>query len=518
MIDNLTSGNLTTGKFRIRHPFIFALLFCVLLIVDRCYTLFQFGFVYTDIDQTVLWNGVLNYSLGIFHEPFFYGQAYNYMLEAFLAVPLFQAGVPVYIALPIITSFLTLFPFLTLAGFLYHRKHYFYACLVLAFPPLLPVEYNFLTTLPRGFVQAMLFIPLLYPALFQPQNKRSINLLFLGSALCLIANTSSALFVLPILLYVYSFNITSLSFYLKSLIAIPVFALDYLARQFYHNNPERIIHPSPTINLSRETFVESLKLLDHFEYLFPFMPESGIFFPFLFLILAIVSFKKSKSKAGWFNLLIITLLIFTLAIPKVQERHNAVSFFFTPSRLYLSLPLLFIISFFITFGKIKTSAWVLPALVFITTLAVFIKNNDIKSTIAKHMDGNYFPIAENQKLLARAEQLNKVADHHHVNLIVNANISEYRYVFDSYAYNPVMRINPQTDNGTICVNLNGDRRTWLYSFSTPPERILLNGFEIDVSQLQQFEHKMININQILITQNDLPMDMLFKQLGYKFGV
>ena len=74
---------------------LFFIVFLVTLVIDRVITLIRFGFIYTDIDQTVMWNGAYDYSRGIFHEPFFYGQAYNYMLESLLAVPV-NASTPVF--------------------------------------------------------------------------------------------------------------------------------------------------------------------------------------------------------------------------------------------------------------------------------------------------------------------------------------------------------------------------------------------------------------------------------------
>jgi hypothetical protein len=75
------------------------LLFSILvlgIIGLRYYVLVHFGFKYSDSDQAIMWNALRNYSEGEFHEPRFYGQAYNSMLEAFLAIPLYKMGVPCY--------------------------------------------------------------------------------------------------------------------------------------------------------------------------------------------------------------------------------------------------------------------------------------------------------------------------------------------------------------------------------------------------------------------------------------
>src|SRR5687767_13455783 len=87
----------------------------LLVITERMIVLLKFGFVYTDSDQTIQWLGLKEYSQGIFHEPRFYGQAYNSMLEALFAVPFYKMGVPAHIILPIITSLLALLPYFIIA-------------------------------------------------------------------------------------------------------------------------------------------------------------------------------------------------------------------------------------------------------------------------------------------------------------------------------------------------------------------------------------------------------------------
>ena len=53
----------------------------------------QFGFRYVDDDQSIMWYGAVEMSQGRFHEPCFYGQNYNTMLEGFVAIPLLWSGI-----------------------------------------------------------------------------------------------------------------------------------------------------------------------------------------------------------------------------------------------------------------------------------------------------------------------------------------------------------------------------------------------------------------------------------------
>jgi len=189
-------------RFQTKHSSLVFWLCLLLLLLDRALTFFCFGISYTDIDQMILWNGALDYSKGVFMEPFFYGQAYNYMVEALLAVPLIWVGMPVYFALPLVSGVLSVFPFVVPA-FLFRKKgQFFWACTLLVLPVLLPLEYNLLTSVSRGFLQAHLFVPLLFYPMLYPMKKGSMAMLYVGSALCFFANQSSILLVLPVFTYV----------------------------------------------------------------------------------------------------------------------------------------------------------------------------------------------------------------------------------------------------------------------------------------------------------------------------
>ena len=94
-----------------------SLLLCLcLLVADRWLILHQFGFRYVDDDQAIMWNGAEEMAHGRFHEPCFYGQRYNTMLEGLVAVPLLWSGVEHEVALPLMTGVLALLPFMICSG------------------------------------------------------------------------------------------------------------------------------------------------------------------------------------------------------------------------------------------------------------------------------------------------------------------------------------------------------------------------------------------------------------------
>ena len=76
--------------FALSKKNVFQLVYIVIvstIILYKLYILEKFGFKYTDSDQSIMWLGAKDYSNGIFHEPRFYGQDYNTMLESLFSVP-----------------------------------------------------------------------------------------------------------------------------------------------------------------------------------------------------------------------------------------------------------------------------------------------------------------------------------------------------------------------------------------------------------------------------------------------
>lgn len=92
-----------------------------------------------------------------FHEPRWYGQDYNTLLESLLAAPLVALELPYAVALPVASSVLCLAPFVLLSACALRAGWVVSAFAVLATPLLLPIRYGMLTSIPRGFVTGMVF-------------------------------------------------------------------------------------------------------------------------------------------------------------------------------------------------------------------------------------------------------------------------------------------------------------------------------------------------------------------------
>lgn len=482
--------------------------FLLVLVIDRYLALKYFGFVYTDIDQMVMWNGALDYSRGIFHEPFFYGQSFNYMAESMLAVPLLWISVPIYVALPFITSLISIFPFLVLFVFFYNREKFFWAALSLAFTVLLPIEYNFLTSLPRGFVQAHIFIPLLFIPLFNPEKERNIIFLFLGMGACLVANPSSVLIAVPVFFYVFPFHFRKLGFYVKGLLIIPFFLVDHWAKHFYVEHPDRILHALVGVELSTDTFIASASNIRMFENLFPFSGGAGFLYPLLFILLAFLAWKKYWLKEAGFIVCLLFLLLLTFFIPKVQEVIEGTGIFFTSSRLYLCLPLLLIISGYLVFRKINLGVIFIASL-FVVTLFTFIyKNIGIEKKAEKIYAETIFPVAKNRDLLKRAFELEYLSKTHNIELIINTTNKKWPRVFDSYAFNPLMSKFRIHDKNVLSLSLGGDRRSWLFDEAKQRRVILFNGFEIENNLLNSIQHQILGPDLLAVSNSKMSLDSL----------
>ena len=494
-------------------------IFISLMLTDRIINLINFGFVYTDIDQVILWNGAVDYSKGIFHEPFFYGQPFNFMLESIIAIPLLWINIPVHIALPISTSLISLIPFIFLSLFLLKREYYFWAFLCLAFPVLLPIEYNFLTTISRGNVQAHFIIPFIFIPLFNPESKKNVIVLYLTSAICFILNPSSLIIILPISIFIFTYHLKSISFYLKSLIVIPIYFINYLAQDFYKNHPENILHELVGLSIDSQVFISSFKNLNLFEYLFPFCSQWGILYPFLFLLLAIYVLNKSMKKEFVLILTFLILLLVTLAIPKVQEFIPNTGFFFTSSRLYLFVPILFIITLFLIFKNVTINKFSIYMLLVVCGATLIVKNSSISKTVQTTISKTIFPIDKNQDIIKRTSELKKIALKYNIDLIVHTTFSTWDYRFDSYCYNPIIQDYNFKKEKTISVCIDDDRRSWLFQNSANCKQILLNGIIVDESKLKLYDYVIINkkLNQIIIKNNQLNITELFSKLDLKFG-
>ncbi len=492
------------------------LLLLILLITDRLLSLYFFGFVYTDIDQAIFWCGALDYSQGLFYEPCFYGQAYNYMLESLLAVPLIWAKIPSHFSLPIATTLLAIFPFLVLGIMLFYRKQYGWALAIICAPIALPIEYNFLTTISRGFVQAHFFVPVLFLGLLDPNNKRNVAFLFLASGFAFVSNPNAIFIMVPIMIYVYTHHYGSLRFYLKSIFVLPAFLLDYMAKDFYARHPERIRHKMWGLEPQWKTFVESFSRTDHFEHTLPIFPNWGLLYLGLFLILLLICFRKHLKKEIWFFVSILALLILTFSIPKIQQVYNNAGIFYSKGRFFLFLPLTLLIGSYLVFRQQVLPKQLKFGLLILTMIIMIWKNWDLGKKAGQVASASSFPVEKVKTLQERSLKIKEIALENNAEIVIHQNHNGYDFVFDSYVFNPFN--DPYIEEKIKSVNMYGDRRFWLYDSRQVNSNFLLNGVKMDSTQLLKNGCMALDSNFVLIEGHGKELYQRLNELGVKFTI
>lgn len=129
-----------------------ALLF---FIFSKVYLLLTIGIQFADSDQTMQWFAASRFALGDFSTLYFYGQNYNPMLEALFAAPLVRLGIPVWMALPLITSFMSSSMWLILAHLIKREQSKNIASWFLIIAVGFSFEYQWIQSIPRGWMHGL---------------------------------------------------------------------------------------------------------------------------------------------------------------------------------------------------------------------------------------------------------------------------------------------------------------------------------------------------------------------------
>ncbi len=398
-----------------------------LIVAYRIYILNVFGFVYTDSDQTIMWMSTKDFSQGFFHEPRFYGQDYNTMLEGLLAVPFLKAGLPVFISLPIVTSILALFPFFLISLLTYFYKSKIAGVIILAVPLLLPVEYEMLTCLPRGFVTGVAVASLCCIPLFSPLSSRAFFTAGLAAIIGYSVNANSILFSVPCFFLLLLHHFRNRNFYLFSGAGfLTGLALHLVIAWFYLNHANYILH-SFQPDFSFKNLWSGLKELDYFfAYITPIFKKQGWMILVFFTIISLVLFKQKKIKEGITVLLILPLILLPFSASKVHD--GTTSVFFSYARMYLAVPVF--LALIVSFFKINKTFWTYG---FLLTVIVFysFKIKNTPQAIAAGLKKNHvIAIIKNKELLAECRKISAVSIGNKIELIIINN----HWYYDIYNY------------------------------------------------------------------------------------
>jgi hypothetical protein len=314
-------------------------LLVLVVIAERVAALIQFGFVYADSDQTIMWYAAEEMKQGRFHTLLFYGQNYNTHIEGLLAIPLLWMGLPHYMALPIVTNVLAIFPFLLLAVLLHKNQHTNAGIVILAIALALPTAFVYQTGLPRGFVTGIFLTSLGLPALFSNKTKWQFVAGWVVG-LGYILNPNSVFVALPILGVLFVQNIKNIRFYLSTGTGLLIGGtIWFFIHRYYQNNPQLSIHGISNITFSANVWKESVNNLDrYFNLITPFAWKAGWLLPVVQIIPLVYLLYKKQYLYAVIVLLLLMAQIASLSVPKVTDGKDSI--FFSFSRMYLGLPLL----------------------------------------------------------------------------------------------------------------------------------------------------------------------------------
>lgn len=487
----------------------------ILLIIVRFLTLREFGFKYTGSDDLTFWQCTVDYLHGIFHEPYFYGQNYNFAFESIIAVPLVAIGIPVYIALPVISTLIGIFPFFFFSVILFRKGYEISSYIFLLIPLTLPVEYDMITSMTRGFTSGLFFCSFMIFPLLDPTNRKSFIIFGLSASFGYIFNPNSLIFSLPVFLYLLFENYNKPGFYLTVLIAsVPALSIQYISQQFYVNHPEYLVSFMWPLNYYFSTMVEGFQHLDKFfRYLTPVFWSGNWLVIIAILIIGII-LLRSNWKKGLSIILTVIFIFFTLGVNKINDDIGVL--FLSSTRMFLAVPLLLGLALFWA-GKnfVNVKQW----RVVILTIAIsvfFIKVSCYPSVIKSHTKRtNYGPIAIKRldDLVSECSEINEIISKYGIDLVVFIPGGERNVPgMEFYDYGcPVIEKNAFSSVMTIY-----ERRTWIFQQEKNNIRKTLLLFNQDINQIEEYRKVLDceiinrNPNMILIKNNDKTLMELSK--------
>jgi|GEM_PF-319473 len=311
--------------------------FILLILITRVLIFFTVNLTAIDSDQPFMWAGLKDYAEGRFYEPRFYGQDYNTFFEALFAVPLVWLSLPVYYALPIATHFISLFPFLFTAFYLFSKGKKENALVVLAVLLCLPVGYDILNSIPRGFVSGLFFTSFFIVTLLDPQNLKFVLVNTIMAVTGYFVNPNSVLVSAPFLLFVFLNNYQNKKYYYASIAGFLSMVPFYFLFNYFYK-----VHPSYVIlgleyNMTPDFFWSILRHLDrHFAHISFFVEENSILLLFVIAVLTYTLYKQNKKAYyalfGFFGVIFLSFL-------SAKTEDGVVWPFYSYSRIFLGVPL-----------------------------------------------------------------------------------------------------------------------------------------------------------------------------------
>jgi len=511
-----TRKNLEIPK---RHKIVFfSLLF--LLLLSKTLTLLQFSTVYTSNDDVIFWQGTRDYASGIFHEPYFYGQNYNFMLESLVAIPFTWIGLPMHWAVPLSTTLLATFPFVWIALVLFRRGFSTGAYIFLAIPVLLSIEYDILTSISRGFIGGIFFAGFLVYPLVEPKRIRSFIIFGLAASFGFIVNPNAVLFSVPVGFFLLFNNYRNYRFYLLAgLATLPALIILYWSKSFYIDNPEYQVHGMWELLFKWKWIGEAFNYLDlFFTGLTPIIwPGNWLILPVL-LVLSFVLFRRNKQQ-GIVVFLALVFIILTFGINKIHDGKDWI--FYSSARMFLAVPLILGLALHWIFSgtskRIDKYAYIVVIGVGLTLIAKQLYFPTKLKELEPEKEINIIHISTIDALEEDCGLISSMLNQHKVDLVVF--IPHWNH---SDAHMQLLNYGCSFTDARLNASVISlyERRTWQYNFAVKRkhQNVLLYGYEL-ANRPEARENKNVFVlhqepDILLIKHNSLPL----KELMTKFNI
>lgn len=476
----------------------------VVTLIHRFVVLKYFSSVYTDHDQVLMWLGASDYKDLLFYEPCFYGQNYNVMIEALLAVPLLFLGMPHHYALPLATSFLLLLPVFLISFFSFKKRWYLTAFFSAVIPLAMPLRFHMISSMPRGFVTGPAVAAIAMIIVLAGESQWRFFWFGLLGVLSVVILPSAVLIMIPVGLYVSLTHWREMRNMALLMVGATIGGLFYVFKNyFYELNPEYNYYSriDGALFFNFDNLLYNIKNYEHyFSDVTPIIFNDYYTLQVFFLLLFSYVFFKSKLYIRFFIFIFsLILILLTLGFEKISD--GTISIFYPYSRYYFSI--FYLMIFFVWLVDKKKSDFLKYkkniVILFIVFAPLFLK------MVVDTTSGNYQINVREEITLQRAvfvdstdsvykdsEKLKSVAEQFDAELIIGNNFL-MNYAFPALYRGATPTLLMPAGRERL------ERRTWRIAeeFEAIRKRIILINYQnrYDESHIYPF-HRVIHTDHL----------------------
>jgi hypothetical protein len=395
--------------------------FFACVVISRWEVVSRYNLTYVSNDEVIAWQMADDYASGDFNEPCFYGQNYNPMLEPLLAAPLIDAGVAVPLAVTIAAAFMSLFPFVLFSVVLYRKGWQLVSYFLLFIPLALPVEYDMLISMSRGFNSGIFLCGFFVFPLVAPHRKLNWAAAGLVAGTAGFFNPNSLVVAVPFIAWLWLQNLRRPLFYVTLAFSMVPGILAFIyTRRFYADHPEFNVHPGWGLCFFPSYILDSLDFLDDFFQLCtPLLWPAGWMFIPLFLTAGLTGMFRKDLHAAVPMLVAVAFVVVSLGINKVHDRMNTL--LLSSARMYVGVPLLWGLAAFWCHRLYGQVPQIRGVLLTVAVVMVCVKLSVTQAVVHSHTQKtNYVAVAVKkvEALCRDCEMLKRLADNNQASLLV----------------------------------------------------------------------------------------------------